>query len=301
VRPSQRLLLQAARVAFLATVVALLCAAPADADPLDDIRTREGRVEREVRLLDERTAEITEEYNRARWQAGVMRRQVARSTRELREARRDLARGRELLGARSLGDVTDRLDTRARLDAAVAQTVEQVEAAGARIAVEREAFQAAAHRAEVESEIMPRTRRRIQSRLERRERLLAEIGLRRGVLEAEAAIGESLDPDEARAWLEADMRLNRDQPETVLGDRIALEALDQLGVPYLWGGASPKGFDCSGLITWLWAQHGHALPHHAATQYRTAGAPVAKEDLRPGDLVSSTSLATWACTSGTGT
>jgi peptidoglycan DL-endopeptidase CwlO len=66
---------------------------------------------------------------------------------------------------------------------------------------------------------------------------------------------------------------------------VVLEGLAQIGVPYVWGGASPEtGFDCSGLVMWLWARHGVALPHFAASQYHL-GPLVAKSDLRIGDLV----------------
>jgi cell wall-associated NlpC family hydrolase len=61
-------------------------------------------------------------------------------------------------------------------------------------------------------------------------------------------------------------------------------ALQYLGVPYLWGGASPKGFDCSGLVTYVFAELGVALPHFAAAQWGF-GVPVTVAQLQPGDLV----------------
>jgi cell wall-associated NlpC family hydrolase len=61
-------------------------------------------------------------------------------------------------------------------------------------------------------------------------------------------------------------------------------ALSQVGTPYVWGGAAPGGFDCSGLVMWAYAQVGISLPHSSYAQFGM-GVPVAKSDLQPGDLV----------------
>jgi cell wall-associated NlpC family hydrolase len=57
-----------------------------------------------------------------------------------------------------------------------------------------------------------------------------------------------------------------------------------LGVPYVWGGASPSGFDCSGLVMYVFAQVGVSLPHSSYSQYGM-GSPVSRDQLQPGDLV----------------
>src|SRR5262249_7069653 len=67
-------------------------------------------------------------------------------------------------------------------------------------------------------------------------------------------------------------------------------ALQQIGVPYQWGGATPAGFDCSGLVAYVYAQLGITLPHSAAAQYGL-GTPVSQSQLQPGDLVFFDSLA----------
>ncbi|MGH2970707.1 MAG: C40 family peptidase, partial [Gaiellaceae bacterium] len=61
-------------------------------------------------------------------------------------------------------------------------------------------------------------------------------------------------------------------------------AMQYLGVPYVWGGASPSGFDCSGLVMYVYAQVGVSLPHYTGAQWQM-GVPVDPSDLEPGDLV----------------
>ena len=57
-----------------------------------------------------------------------------------------------------------------------------------------------------------------------------------------------------------------------------------LGVPYRWGGASPSGFDCSGLVMYVFAQVGVSLPHSSYAQWGI-GSAVSRDQLAPGDLV----------------
>jgi cell wall-associated NlpC family hydrolase len=61
-------------------------------------------------------------------------------------------------------------------------------------------------------------------------------------------------------------------------------AMHYLGTPYVWGGASPSGFDCSGFVMYVYSQIGVSLPHSSYAQYGY-GSPVSRGDLQPGDLV----------------
>lgn len=67
-------------------------------------------------------------------------------------------------------------------------------------------------------------------------------------------------------------------------DEIVSSAKKQLGVPYVWAGSSPSGFDCSGFTSYVMKQHGEALPRRAADQYKSSKKLKAK-DVQKGDLV----------------
>jgi len=70
------------------------------------------------------------------------------------------------------------------------------------------------------------------------------------------------------------------------GDRatVVQAALTQVGSPYVWGGAAPGGFDCSGLVMWAFQQAGISLPHSSQAQAQ-GGQPVSLADLQPGDVL----------------
>ncbi len=68
-------------------------------------------------------------------------------------------------------------------------------------------------------------------------------------------------------------------------DELVRAALRKRGTPYVWGGASRGGFDCSGFVCYIFGQmHGMKLPHSASAQSRL-GSAVAKDELKAGDLV----------------
>jgi cell wall-associated NlpC family hydrolase len=73
-------------------------------------------------------------------------------------------------------------------------------------------------------------------------------------------------------------------PAGSLGARAVALAKRELGVRYVYGGESPSGFDCSGLMQYVYARLGVQIPRVAADQYR-AGRHVSRAELRPGDLV----------------
>lgn len=86
--------------------------------------------------------------------------------------------------------------------------------------------------------------------------------------------------DPVRRSPEAD----RSWPGRSPAERAAIVAVRQVGVPYRYGGATTRGFDCSGLVQYAHAQAGTRIPRTTAAQWR-ALAPVPGNTLRVGDLL----------------
>lgn len=68
------------------------------------------------------------------------------------------------------------------------------------------------------------------------------------------------------------------------GERAAAIALDQVGVPYRYGGSSPQGFDCSGLVQYSYSKAGVAVPRTTGQLWSSAQT-VDRRELRAGDLL----------------
>ena len=96
-----------------------------------------------------------------------------------------------------------------------------------------------------------------------------------------AAAAPTSSPQEVAAPAEAPLPASA--PRSGAAGAIAA-AQSQLGTPYRYGGSSPGGFDCSGLMLWSWAQVGVSLPRTSGAQ-RAGTQRITREQLQPGDLV----------------
>ncbi|MCX7711598.1 MAG: NlpC/P60 family protein [Clostridia bacterium] len=67
-------------------------------------------------------------------------------------------------------------------------------------------------------------------------------------------------------------------------DKVIQQGKQYMGVPYVWGGTSPSGFDCSGFVHYTLLKNGITIPRTTELQYN-AGSWVSKDKIRPGDLV----------------
>ena len=99
-------------------------------------------------------------------------------------------------------------------------------------------------------------------------------------LSADGVVGE----ETLRVLKTAEPQVSRQRKGTAMAARIVLTSQRYIGVPYVWGGTSPRGFDCSGFTQYVFALNGISLPRTADIQFEV-GVPVRSEQLQPGDLV----------------
>lgn len=74
------------------------------------------------------------------------------------------------------------------------------------------------------------------------------------------------------------------QVDPAVRHQIVLDALGQVGRPYRYGGTTPEGFDCSGLVQYVFAQSGIRIPRTTLEQHEI-GDEIDEDDIEPGDLL----------------
>jgi peptidoglycan DL-endopeptidase CwlO len=210
-----------------------------------------------------------------------------------------------LLGAKSIDDLLNRLDAVDRVSEQDARVLREVKSFRAQV-IERKAKLERAQRSQVHVVADKASQRRsIESQLGERQRLLSTIKDQIASLEAAEQRRQERLAAQAQARFRAAQQARAPQqaaplpqpsiqsdspaeaiapaPDARYGGVVGI-AMQYLGVPYVWGGASPSGFDCSGFSMYVFAQIGVSLPHHAASQYGM-GTAVSRDQLQAGDLV----------------
>ena len=285
--------------------------AVAEPSQLEQQQSRAQDVQAQIREIDSRLGHAVEAYNLANVKLDRIEGELERNKRHLVLARKNLGVAQRrladrvvslytsgqdnstvavLLGATSLDELLDRIDTANRVSEQDAATLRQVieyraeakrrraRLARARAEQTRVVAQKASQRAAIQAQLDERESKlagirdeiaRIQAAERRRSRTIANQ-LRGQTFEASPASFGAV-PDGAA-------------PPARYGGVVGI-AMRYLGVPYRWGGASPStGFDCSGFTMYVYAQIGVSLPHYTGAQWNM-GSPVSRGDLQPGDLV----------------
>jgi peptidoglycan DL-endopeptidase CwlO len=203
-----------------------------------------------------------------------------------------------LLGAKSFGEFSDRLEFIGQIATDDQEVVTRAQVAGQRARWAGQALSRAVDEREAAVRALDRNRSELQaaisdqqaliSRLERELKHAQFLAALRAAQAAAPPPGQAPNSTTSQApnSTTSQAPIPPPPPPNLTGASAAIAAAKSvLGVRYTYGGASPEtGFDCSGLTMWAWAHAGVSLPHSSAAQY--ASLPhVSRSDLQPGDLV----------------
>jgi peptidoglycan DL-endopeptidase CwlO len=288
----------------LALLAATLVSAPAQASPgsIEDLKAQARSVRRQVERLDHRAEVLTEKYNVARSALDAVNIRLQEARRDLERARVELdtaqaQRGERLaamyksdaysvldvlLNIGDLGDADTQLGYFRSIDEADQETVSGIAAMEKRI--QELTRQMDADRAvALEKEMGLREQQAaIEDELAAREQLLTDLDARvKKLLTQQARLDAAASARLARA-AGVDLATIHGTPAQIA---VVKETMKYLGIPYVWAGATPSGgFDCSGLVLYVYAKFGVQFPH-GATMQAHMGDPVSLANAQPADLV----------------
>ncbi|MEX2274770.1 MAG: NlpC/P60 family protein [Actinomycetota bacterium] len=197
-----------------------------------------------------------------------------------------------LLGSGDFTDFSDRLEFIDRMQQQDADLAAEAENASQEAEWAQQELETAQQRQEELKDQLADKKGEIESALDQQEALIGD--LQRKVEAEKEAAREAAAAAAAEAEAAAaapsggggtDTSGGGNPPINGSGATAAVNAAySMIGTQYVWGGASPSGFDCSGLMLWSWQHGGVSLPHSSSAQY-AATPRVDRGSIQPGDLL----------------
>jgi cell wall-associated NlpC family hydrolase len=306
--------------AFVVGVAALCVAAGANADP-GTVASKQAQAQQvlaQIDQIDQSLGVAVEQFNLANVRLHRIEGDLRENRKELTLARANLKIAQKslakrlvraytstedtstlavVLGATSFEDLLNRVETINSTSSQDANIVRQV--AESRREIQRHRTELSNAHSEQQRIVAAKAaqRQHIESQLAERRQLLSSIKseIQRIKAAEEAQQRQLAAAAQARAASQTAVSVSgvgvgastpegsTIAPPNVHGGVVGI-AMRYLGVPYVWGGSSPRGFDCSGFVMYVYGQIGVSLPHSSYAMFGM-GTPVSIGQLQPGDLV----------------
>ncbi len=269
---------------------------------IDSLDAQVGAAVERWNLANVKLERINRDLSRSRFELGIARQNLRHAQADLaREAVEIYTSGTStstldvLFGATSLTDLLDRIDSVGRVSQQRTSLLDDVTKFRGQIARQTHSLQQAQSEQRNLVAQLASERRSIEAQLQRRKSLLASVRSEIDRLQAAerarslalARASQHVQPQLASTGTVVGVAASTPEatvaPPSNYGGVVGI-AMQYLGVPYVWGGASPSGFDCSGLIVYAFAQIGVSLPHSTYALWGM-GVPVSRDQLAPGDIV----------------
>jgi len=180
-----------------------------------------------------------------------------------------------LLGSSSFSDMISRADQWLRLGEQDSELIDHVKVYRQDVSDQKVQLEAQLKQQEEEAAVAEEAKAKVLAQLKKQEEALKGKEKQIAQLKKEEAARQA----KLAAQAKARQKFLASRPGIVINT-----AMKYLGVPYVWGASSPKGFDCSGLVKYCFAKVGISLPHSSRMQYNY-GTHISRSQLRPGDLV----------------
>lgn len=306
-------------IAVLGVTSVMMSISASSAPTIAQLRSQIAQIQSEVAGIDDQVEAAAEAYNGAVYRLGEIQTRLAQNRATLKKARRDLRRSQSILAERLraaylqapptrmelilsrrslsavLGDA-EALTRAGEQDAAIVRSVRDLR--DRTVATGR---QLQADEASAKDEVASRARQRaiVTSLLARRRSVLSHAKGRLGAMLAAQRAQELRAAELQRQRAQLASRQSSASTSTgapVAGGGVTVSgsgsaqnaqaariALQYLGVPYVWGGATPSGFDCSGLASYAYGKVGISVPHYTGAIW--AKFPRVVGPLQPGDMV----------------